>query len=377
MMAQRHQQQNQKVDGQRGMLQNSGMAVTMPNGAMAGSGAGSGPSPISPIGQQSPVMSQSQQIPSQQSPPNGMYPFNQTPTGNSGMDPRLAATVGSNYNQQLAGNTGNMSLNQQRQMMIMQHQQFQQMRNAGTVTNGNIPMGTAAPGMLNSQQQAVYAMNQRMGQAGTSQLPGTGGGSSPMVPPPNDTFPALISNPTIPGIARSTRSPSEGMHSPITPQAASRLSQQQAQNDYQQAMLQQQQQHGQPSFNWPSQAQMGAMGAMGGGGGQMNGYTMGGMGSSNGAGMGGAYFGNVPSPSGQNWSHSGMTGGGSYPYGHGQTMGGQRMPDQARTPTGQLTMGHIPQGSPMVPPSIQNMGSIGDGIGNGEYDIFNGYPNGQ
>ncbi|KAG2354195.1 hypothetical protein BDR07DRAFT_629034 [Suillus spraguei] len=46
------------------------------------------------------------------------------------------------------------------------------------------------------------------------------------VRPTNDTFPTLRSNSTIPGIARSGRSPSESVHSPMTPRAQSRLSSQ-------------------------------------------------------------------------------------------------------------------------------------------------------
>ncbi|KAG6332588.1 hypothetical protein ID866_6501 [Astraeus odoratus] len=340
-----------------GMPQNPAMGA-LANGPMSGGGgSGGGPSPVSPLGQQAPGMSQPQQMSSQQSPQNGMFPFSPAHGGggggSSGMDPRLAA----NFAQQMAGN-----MNQQRQLMLMQQQQ-QQMRNA----NGNFGMavGTSAPSMMNVQ------MYQRMmSQPGGSsqpqqqqqqQQPGAGGGS-PMVPPPNDTFPALRSNAAIPGIARSTRSPSDGVHSPMTPRAPSRLSQQQQPpNDYQQAMLQQQ--HAQSPFgqnpNWPQGNQMGAaMGAMGSSG-QVNGYPMNGaMNSPNGVGgMGGAFFSGAQSPSNQNWQHAGgaMMGVG-YPY-------GQRPPTSL--------------GGSAPPSATQNMSPIGDGTVNGEYDIFNSYADGQ
>ncbi|KIM60773.1 hypothetical protein SCLCIDRAFT_928221 [Scleroderma citrinum Foug A] len=405
LMAQRQQHQAaaaaQRNPQMAGMSQNPAMAGTLSNGAMAGgSGNGGGPSPVSPLGQQPPVMTQPQQMSSQQSPQNGMFPFAQGHAGgNSGMDPRMAAGAGGggpnpNFSQQMAGNMGAMNFNQQRQLSLMQQQQQQQMRNV----NGNMGMGVgvSAPGMMGSQQHSVYGMNPRMmGQAGGSssssqQQPqpqphgGAGaGGGSPMAPPLNDTFPTLRSNSTIPGIARSTRSPSDGVHSPMTPRAPSRLShQQQASNEYQQQVMlqqqQQQQQHAQSTFNqnpnWAQggQAQMGGVGGM-----QVNGYpSIGGasMSSPNGVGGmggGGGFFAGAPSPSNQSWQHGGggMVGLGGYQYGQ-SAMGGQRLADPTRS-TGQMG------GTPRPASATQNMSPIGDGTGNGEYDIFNAYTNGQ
>ena len=313
------------------------------------------------------------------------------------MDPRMAGAGGPNFSQQMGG----MNFNQQRQLsLLQQQQQQQQMRNV----NGNMGMGVgvSAPGMMGSQQHAtMYGMNPRMmGQVGGSsssssqqqQQPqpqphgGAGaGGGSPMAPPLNDTFPTLRSNSTIPGIARSTRSPSDGVHSPMTPRAPSRLShhQQQASNEYQQQVMlqqqQQQQQHAQSPFNqnpnWAQQggqAQMGGVGSM-----QVNGYpSIGGasMGSPNGVvGMGGGgFFAGAPSPSNQSWQHGGGgmvgMGMGGYPsYGGQSAMGGQRLADPTRS-AGQMGG---------TPGPTQNMSPIGDGTGNGEYDIFNAYTNGQ
>lgn len=386
VLAHRSQQAAAQRNSQLGgMHSNAGMPSGLPNGAMTGgSGNGGGPSPVSPLGQQPPAMSQPQQISSQQSSQNGMFPFGQHHGGGSGMDPRMASTVGgSNFSQQMPGNMGNVSMNQQRQLMLMQQQQQQQMRNMNG--NLNISGGVSAAGMMSSQQHGTYGMNARMmGQLAASsqqqqpqppQPPGTAGGGSPMVPT-NDTFPALRSNSTIPGIARSTRSPSDGVHSPMTPRAPSRLSHQQTPNDYQ-AMLQQQQ-HAQSAFNQGAAWPQGAQTQMG----QVNGYAMSGsMNSPNG--IGGSFFGGSPSPSNQSWQHGGgggMPGVGGYGYGHGQSTmgGGQRPPDQVRsrmgggTPTPQASSGTAP------PSTTQNMSPIGpDVTGNGDYDVFNPYVNGQ
>lgn len=320
----------------------------MSNGALSAGGA---PSPVSPLAQQSPVMSHQQQ-PQVTNPPtqNGMLSFGQG-HANPGMDPRMAS---SNFSSQIQGGMpNNMNVNQQRQLMLMQ----QQMRH----TNGNM---NAVPNMMNSQQHA-YAMAQRMAQAGSSQ-PGSGVGGSPMSASAGDQFPALRSNSTIPGIARSARSPSDGVHSPMTPRAPSRLSQQPQlqQNDYSQAMMQHShvamtQNPGTfnpqvQSSNWPQSGQQPMQQQMGMVAGQMNGYSMN---SPNSAGVGGGFFGS-PSPSNPHWQQhqQGMTG--SYPY--GQSMGHHMPSDQNR-------LSHM-TGMPIP----QNMSSMGDGSGPpGEYDIFN------
>ena len=329
------------------MAPNTSMAM-MSNGALSAGGA---PSPVSPLAQQSPVMSHQQQ-PQVTNPPtqNGMLSFGQG-HANPGMDPRMAS---SNFSSQIQGGMpNNMNVNQQRQLMLMQ----QQMRH----TNGNM---NAVPNMMNSQQHA-YAMAQRMAQAGSSQ-PGSGVGGSPMSASAGDQFPALRSNSTIPGIARSARSPSDGVHSPMTPRAPSRLSQQPQlqQNDYSQAMMQHShvamtQNPGTfnpqvQSSNWPQSGQQPMQQQMGMVAGQMNGYSMN---SPNSAGVGGGFFGS-PSPSNPHWQQhqQGMTG--SYPY--GQSMGHHMPSDQNR-------LSHM-TGMPIP----QNMSSMGDGSGPpGEYDIFN------
>ena len=328
-----------------GMVPNTPMP-TMSNGGLS---VGGGPSPVSPLAQQSPVMSQQQQQPqpvTNQPAQNGMFSFGQGHT-NPGMDPRMA---NANFSSQMPGGMpNNMNVNQQRQMMLMQ----QQMRN----TNGNM---SGVPNMMNSQHHA-YAMAQRMAQAGPSQ-PSNGVGGSPLSAPAGDQFPALRSNSTIPGIARSARSPSDSLHSPMTPRAPSRLSQQPQlpQNDYSHAMMQHSHAMTQnmgtfnpqvQSTNWPQNGQQPMQQQMGMMPGQMNGYAMN---TPHSAGVGG-FFASTPSPTNPNWQSHPQAMSGSYPY--GQTMSQHTPPDQGRL--SHMTM------------SLQNMGAMGDGTAPGEYDLFN------
>lgn len=150
-----------------------------------------------------PLMAQQQQ---QQQPQNGTFPFGQNQM-NSGT---------SASNSQMMGAMGGLNMNnltpQQRQLLMIQHQQ-QQMRASGS---GN-------PAMMNPdayamvQERSRQEQQQRMSQANSP----TNAGSPPMSSSfGNDTnpFPALRSNSAIPGIARSTRSPSDGALSPMSPQ---------------------------------------------------------------------------------------------------------------------------------------------------------------
>lgn len=269
--------------------------------------------------------------------------------------------AGSNFPSQMQGGMpNNVNANQQRQLMFMQQQQQQQqmMRN----TNGNM---NVVPNMMNSQQHA-YSMAQRMAQAGPSQ-PGSGVGGSPMSAPTGDQFPALRSNSTIPGIARSARSPSDGVHSPMTPRAPSRLSQQPQlqQNDYSQAMMQHPhtvmaQNPGtfNPQIqnpNWPQSGQLPMQQQMGMIPAQMNGYSMN---AANNAGVGGGFFGSTASPTNPNWQHQQQGMPVSYLY--GQPMGQHVPSDQGRL--SHMTGMSMPQ----------NMSPMVDGSGApGEYDIFN------
>lgn len=155
----------------------------------------------SPSNQQS--MPQQHQQPQQ--PQNGGFPF-----GSNQMNPGANAS-----SSQMLGAVGGMNMNNltnQQRLMVMQHQQHQ-MR-AG---------GSANPAMMNpdayamAQERARQEQQQRMSQANSP----TNAGSPPISSSfgsDTNNFPALRSNSTIPGIARSTRSPSDGVPSPMSPQ---------------------------------------------------------------------------------------------------------------------------------------------------------------
>ena len=141
-------------------------------------------------------------------PPQGNFPF----ANQGGMDPRAAAGLGG----------GNVPLDSQRRQLLLMQQQNMMRSNA----------------MFNNQQQ-----QQRLAQqAAAAAAAGGGGGQphlgSPMLggSPDAPSFPALRSNPSVPGIARSTRTPSDHAPSPLTPQLSGGA------QDLQRAMLQQQQQ---------------------------------------------------------------------------------------------------------------------------------------
>jgi hypothetical protein len=202
---QQKQQQNRQAAGGSvpGVGPNMPQPGSMPNNSMSrnqqfpsqASGA------TSPSNQQS--MPQQHQQPQQ--PQNGGFPF-----GPNQMNPGANAS-----NSQMLGAVGGMNMNNltnQQRLMMMQHQQ-QQMRAGGS---GN-------PAMMNSdayamvQERARQEQQQRMSQANSP----TNAGSPPMSSSfgsDTNNFPALRSNSTIPGIARSTRSPSDGAPSPMSPQ---------------------------------------------------------------------------------------------------------------------------------------------------------------
>ncbi|KAH7924818.1 hypothetical protein BV22DRAFT_480129 [Leucogyrophana mollusca] len=350
-LAARQQAEQQRNAAQMPGMPQAGMPP-MSNGAMPGMNlAGGSQNPASPHSQPSPDLSQQMHS---QSPQNPMFSFNQG-QNNPGMDPRIAASNFTPQMQAQAQAQANADLTRQRQMLLMQ-----QMRGA----NGNVN----APGMMTPQQVAF--MQQRMAQGASSQH-----GGSPMSAPGNDSFPALRSNSTIPGIARSGRSPSDGVHSPMTPRTPSRLSQQPQQqmqpDDYQRAMMQhaqatmmgggggnqQQQPMGynpqlQPNPNWQQNGQhAGQMGH-----GQVNGF---GMGPSGNAGAANA-FGVAPSPSNQGWPQQQQQQAGAHGYPYGSSMGQRHPSEQARTPRNM-------SGTP-VP---QNISPTGDNPSNGDYDLLN------
>jgi hypothetical protein len=218
----------------------------------------------------------------------------------------------------------------------------------------------------------------------------------------NDSFPILRSNSTIPGIARSTRSPSDGASSPMTPRGLTRTTSMQ-QDDYQrliQAQQQQQQQQQQqanrgltvqsPTFNpqlqqassnWqqqqqPQQQQSNPHQQMM----QMNhGQNSYGMSpSGNAAHPSGLAFTGVPSPTNsQSWSQVP-----NYPFSPSPSSGSGHLlhqPDRVATPRHlsatpapqQQQQQQQPQPQQQLQMQLQNSSPTLDQSLTGDFDIFN------
>ncbi|KAG1811201.1 uncharacterized protein BJ212DRAFT_1375527 [Suillus subaureus] len=342
-----NQQQRPPMPGQMpGLGQNPSMSP-MPNVPMQSSG----PSPVSPLGQQSPVSSQPQQQMSAQPQQTGMYPFSNQGHNCTQRRPPYSSP------QFLTTNAG-------------QHERYEPQpataAHAHAAANAEFkrehehersePHEPAA-GVCDAATTTAAASWDAQG--GPSQ------GGSPMSAPANDAFPALRSNSTIPGIARSGRSPSESVHSPMTPRAPSRLSSQPPiqPEDYQRAMTQQPQpgmmgtQQNAGSFHpqmqyhqWPNgqqqqqqqhqqqqQQQQQQQLSLGG---QMNGFGMNPQGGAVAA--NGPYGGSISPSAGPNWQQQSMN-------------------------------GYYPQSNQRPPniPMQQNISPIGGDTSTGEYDIFN------
>ena len=236
------------------------------------------PTRMSPSGQQTPMQQQ------------GGYPF----PGGGGAPNNMGLTPAQQAN--LA------QMNpQQRQLFLLQHQQ-QMMRGGGNAQNA---------AMMN--QQMFNAQQQRM--AGAS--PSIG---SPMLGGPGDggNFPAALrSNPGVPGIARSARTPSDHAPSPMTPQISQGRGGQM--DDFQRAMMAQR-----------NLAQGGGMNQLGGG--NMNPQWPQSQGMGGNPGMPGAM-----SPPGSAGGFGGMSGGGSPAIGGQQqwspNSGGGQFPFNTGSPS--------------------------------------------
>lgn len=149
----------------------------------------------------------------QQQPQNGNFPFAQNqmnPGGGGGATAPNPAMMG-NMNQM------NMNMNaltpQQRQLLMMQQQQ--QQNRAGNNGNGAMMNNPDAYAMVQERyrQEQQQRLSQQAGLNNNAGSPPMSAGAG------SDIFPALRSNSSsIPGIARSTRSPSDGAASPMSPQ---------------------------------------------------------------------------------------------------------------------------------------------------------------
>lgn len=202
MMQARSQQQRAasgQMSGMQGLSQASGGpgAMGVPNGS---------PTRMSPSGQQSSMQQQ------------GGFPFpGGGGGGHSGMDPRMSNAMGLTPAQQ--ANLASMNP-QQRQLFLLQQQQMMRGGNASNAAMMNQQMYNAA------QQQRIAGSSPHMG--------------SPMLGGATDgaNFPAALrSNPGVPGIARSARTPSDHAPSPMTPQLSQRGSG--SMEDFQRVMMQQ------------------------------------------------------------------------------------------------------------------------------------------
>ncbi len=248
-----------------------------------------------------------------------------------------------------------------RQLFLMQqqrHQQQQQMMRSGNPSTAS---------MMNAQMFA--AQQQRMAQqAGSSSHIG-----SPMLGGPNDgSFPALRSNPGVPGIARSTRTPSDHGASPMTPQLSQRGSVQM--EDYQRAMMQQGQRGMTPNTPNPSSGQMGV--------GNINSawpqgqsgtpHISHGQGSYGMSPPGSAGYGNmsggVHSPAGNQWVHTG----GQFPYAAASPAGSQHPSDGGAGPNSRQTSA-TPASNPHQQQMLQNSPSMGDQAGLSDLEFFNNW----
>ena len=325
-------------------MSNSG-APSISGGLQNGS-----PTRSSPVSQQPSMVSQTQQ---------GAGFFHSS-MPNATIDHR--ATIAGLTPQQQA-NLANMNPQHRQQLFLMQQQQQQQQQ--------LMQRGAVGPGMMNPQMVAQERMQQqRMAQAGSpthhnSVMMGMQGVGSD-----GTSFPALRSNPGVPGIARSIRTPSDHMqsHSPITPQLAQRTQSQTA-DDYQRAMMQQGQRGMTP-------AQDGSFMQMNNGGMQNSGWSQSpstsiapsqisyGMTRPNSAGVGQGPFGGVPngvsSPVANNWSQGG---GGSFTT--TSPIGGQQAVDSLSVQR-QASMTPAPHTQ-----MSQNSPVVGDQGGMNDFELFN------
>ena len=284
------------------------------------------------------------------------------------MDPRMAM--------------GNMSSQQQqRQLLLMQQQQraANGMGGGGGAGQFNVPTGSMNPMMMNQQQQqqqqqlAFQRQQQQQQQQGQGQGPMNSSSpthtSSPMVPDFSGPSggPPMRSSSAIPGIARRTRSPSDGAPSPLMPRGMPTRVGSIGQEEYQRMMLQQQ--HGQavramssqsPTFN---QHQQMMAGGGGGGSGSSNwsqqgggpNYGMSSADNASGFGTGGGL--GIPSPTnnGQSWNTAAQ---GGYPF--APSPASDHVRNMSATPVPQQQNQGTTQDSPSAD---QNLTS--------EFDLFN------
>ncbi|KAH9950162.1 hypothetical protein B0H21DRAFT_27595 [Amylocystis lapponica] len=341
--SQHQQQQRAAAQAQAGGSLQGFQQGGMSNFGAGGSGSsqiptqGGSPTRVSPVSH-SPMQGQSSSA--------AGFPYTSHGTNSTaGLDPRTMPQ-GLTQQQQAAF----ASLNpQQRQLFLMQQQQ---MMRGGNGSNSMInPQAVAA-----AQERMRQEQQQRMAQASLahqsgSPMPGGADGGQ---------FSGLRTNPGIPGIARSARTPSDSAPSPVNPQRLAG----QTSEDFQRAMLMQQAQRGMANqsagfsqMNW-SQGQQQAQNTQGG-----HGQGAYGMSPPNSAGAGG--FGGMPMSAGsQNWSQG--TGAGQFPFSASSPTASQHHSDAGMTPR-QASSTPVPQLHQQMP---QNSPAANQ-AGLNDLDIFN------
>ncbi|KDQ64148.1 hypothetical protein JAAARDRAFT_27768 [Jaapia argillacea MUCL 33604] len=228
---------------------------------------------------------------------------------------------------------------------------------------------TINPAMMNAQMYDATQAAMRQGQA--SSPPHSADGRSPMLGAgESQSFPALRSNPsTMPGIARSNRSPSDNAQSPMTPRVPMRVpsaqqmhaQQSQSQDEYHRALLEGQQQAAARSgyinpqqlgqAGWPQQMAMAINQSHGQGQVQSHQGSYG-MSPPGSAGPGG------PSPTGINPSQTWSQNANHYPYAGSPSASAQQ--GRAPTPVRGASSTPVPHGSPS-----------GEQSGQESFDLFN------
>lgn len=261
----------------------------------------------------------------------------QFPMGNAGGGGMNPANPMSGLTPAQQANLSNLTAHQKQQLMMMQQQQQQMMRS-----------GNMNPNMMNNQMMNPMQQQQQqqrmMQQAASSSHMG-----SPMLGGPTDAGnfpPSLRSNPSLPGIARSNRTPSDHGHSPMTPQL-NQLGGPRGMNQLTPGGMGQM--GGNMNSPWPQNQQNPQMG-------QAQPY---GMSPPNSAGGFGGLSGNISSPGNkQQWSPGGQM---MFPGG----MGNQHMGDTVGLPGSRQTS------ATPVPQQLSQNSPIGDGAGLNDFDIFN------
>ncbi|KAI0699832.1 hypothetical protein BC835DRAFT_1412405 [Cytidiella melzeri] len=289
-----------------GIQQTSGPQSTL-GGNMTGRATGlsnGSPTQISPTGQQFPMVH----------------------TGGSGLNP---SNPMSGLTPAQQANLHNLTSHQKQQLLMMQQQQMMRGGNANpNILNSHQLLGTM------QQQQRMMQQASSPSQMGSPMLGGSTDGTN--YPP------SLRSNPTVPGIARSSRTPSDHTQSPMTPQSA-QMGGQRGMNQLSQGGMGQM--GGNMNQSWSGNQQNSQMG-------QSQSYGISRPDSAGGFGIPGN---GALALNNQQWNQSGQM---MFPGG----MGNQQLSDGSSRQT---------SSTPGPQQQLQQNSPMGNGTGLNEFDIFN------